>query len=253
MNSANVYSPYGHGHTGIGSTVALGFNGQFFHAAPGCYALGNGLRFYNPRLMRFVSPDTLSPFLKGGINAYAYCLNDPVNAQDPSGRWPFFKNLAPKAVAAARSVKDAIFPAPSITLRNNQAKKLATEVLESRKAYKAVTVDYTVVSNKSRLDLLDWKPKHKFVLTDKNEFAIFSADTDALLPTHASLAERLGLAQSDSVVSAGYIGRQNGEYFIDNFSGHYQPPFERLYVAEEYLSTLGIEVRLIRADLDFNG
>ena len=37
--------------------------------------------------MRFNSPDTLSPFGKGGINAYAYCAGDPVNRSDPSGRF----------------------------------------------------------------------------------------------------------------------------------------------------------------------
>ncbi|MNP37728.1 hypothetical protein D3C76_1311900 [compost metagenome] len=35
--------------------------------------------------MRFDSPDTFSPFGKGGVNAYAYCQNDPINQVDPSG------------------------------------------------------------------------------------------------------------------------------------------------------------------------
>jgi hypothetical protein len=35
--------------------------------------------------MRFHAPDTLSPFGKGGINAYMYCAGDPVNHSDPSG------------------------------------------------------------------------------------------------------------------------------------------------------------------------
>ncbi|KPZ22499.1 RHS repeat-associated core domain-containing protein, partial [Pseudomonas syringae group genomosp. 3] len=30
-------------------------------------------------------PDSLSPFGKGGLNAYAYCAGDPVNRSDPSG------------------------------------------------------------------------------------------------------------------------------------------------------------------------
>ncbi|WP_147458691.1 RHS repeat-associated core domain-containing protein, partial [Pseudomonas savastanoi] len=36
-------------------------------------------------LMRFNSPDSLSPFGKGGMNAYAYCAGDPVNRSDPTG------------------------------------------------------------------------------------------------------------------------------------------------------------------------
>jgi len=35
--------------------------------------------------MRFTSPDGLSPFGKGGRNAYAYCEADPMNNVDPSG------------------------------------------------------------------------------------------------------------------------------------------------------------------------
>lgn len=47
--------------------------------------LGNGRRAYNLTLMRFHSPDRLSPFGSGGINAYAYCGGDPINLADPSG------------------------------------------------------------------------------------------------------------------------------------------------------------------------
>lgn len=40
---------------------------------------------YSPVLMRFHSPDNMSPFDKGGLNAYAYCAGDPVNFNDPAG------------------------------------------------------------------------------------------------------------------------------------------------------------------------
>ena len=68
----------------------LAFTGQPRDPLTGCYHLGNGHRTYNPVLMRFHSADRLSPFDKGGINAYAYCVGDPVNRHDPSGRVPQF-------------------------------------------------------------------------------------------------------------------------------------------------------------------
>ncbi len=43
-------------------------------------------RYYDPLLARFVSPDTLDPWLPGvGTNRYSYALNDPINKSDPSG------------------------------------------------------------------------------------------------------------------------------------------------------------------------
>lgn len=80
---ARAYSPYG-AHRAIDGGC-LAFTGQFFDSHVGGYHLGNGRRTYNPVLMRFHSPDSLSPFSTGGLNAYAYCAGDPVNRVDPSG------------------------------------------------------------------------------------------------------------------------------------------------------------------------
>ncbi len=80
----NVYSPYGFSlHA---ETLFLGFNGGWVDTCMSAYALGNGHRFYQPRLSRFISADSSSPFGEGGINAYCYCLGDPINRHDPSGR-----------------------------------------------------------------------------------------------------------------------------------------------------------------------
>ncbi|MDC0534508.1 hypothetical protein OAO18_01720 [Francisellaceae bacterium] len=47
--------------------------------------LGDGYRAYNPELRIFMKHDSMSPLGAGGINAYSYSLNDPINLFDPSG------------------------------------------------------------------------------------------------------------------------------------------------------------------------
>ena len=88
-----VYSPFGY-HPINASLNAVDFNGERAEPITGHYLLGQGYRAFNPVLMRFNSPDSWSPFGEGGINAYAYCENDPVNKADPTGHIPsVFKRL----------------------------------------------------------------------------------------------------------------------------------------------------------------
>lgn len=79
------YSPYGHQSASAPLASRTGFNGQL-REPQGWYHLGNGHRIYNPVLRRFHSPDHLSPFGNGGLNPYTYCLGDPINYTDPTGR-----------------------------------------------------------------------------------------------------------------------------------------------------------------------
>ncbi|WP_306341680.1 RHS repeat-associated core domain-containing protein, partial [Pseudomonas avellanae] len=93
---ALAYTPYGHRHPSAGPMNLPGFTGQRVDPVTGHYLLGNGYRAFNPVLMRFNSPDSLSPFGEGGLNAYAYCEGDPVNRVDPSGHVPkFLKRFVP--------------------------------------------------------------------------------------------------------------------------------------------------------------
>ncbi|WP_448107269.1 RHS repeat-associated core domain-containing protein [Pseudomonas azerbaijanoccidentalis] len=82
-----TYSPYGHRQAEDGFNSLLGFNGERPDHVTGCYLLGNGYRAFNPVLLRFNSPDSMSPFGKGGMNSYAYCLGDPINLQDSNGNF----------------------------------------------------------------------------------------------------------------------------------------------------------------------
>ena len=92
--SASVsYTPYGD-RPARTDFACTGFAGQFREPRLGRYLLGNGRRSYNPQLMRFQSPDALSPFAAGGLNPYAYCKGDPVNMTDPNGNVPGYKATA---------------------------------------------------------------------------------------------------------------------------------------------------------------
>ncbi|WP_267813025.1 RHS repeat-associated core domain-containing protein [Pseudomonas sp. RtIB026] len=80
-----AYSAYGY-CADAGEAAFLAFNGEYWDVDTEGYLLGNGYRLYSPSLLRFSSADEMSPFGKGGINAYAYCGGDPINNVDPSGR-----------------------------------------------------------------------------------------------------------------------------------------------------------------------
>ncbi|WP_082378011.1 RHS repeat-associated core domain-containing protein [Pseudomonas sp. RIT-PI-q] len=87
-----AYSPYGYRPLEGGLLSLLGFNGERPDPVTGHYVLGNGYRAFNPVLMRFNSPDSWSPFGKGGVNAYAYCGGDPFNRGDETGHaWWIFR------------------------------------------------------------------------------------------------------------------------------------------------------------------
>nr|WP_314489559.1 RHS repeat-associated core domain-containing protein [uncultured Pseudomonas sp.] len=84
------FSPYG--WVGARTKALLAFNGHWLDRTTHSYPLGAGQRSYSPALMRFCSSDSLSPFGVGGLNAYAYCQNDPINKRDDTGHSPGLNN-----------------------------------------------------------------------------------------------------------------------------------------------------------------
>lgn len=127
-----AYSAYGHRPALSGLLSLLGFNGEKPDPVTGHYHLGNGFRQFNPALMRFNSPDGLSPFREGGINAYGYCGGDPVNATDPSGHVRVFgpipvynrpspppnlpiPTLIPRVPPRPRAAPNLYTPSPTLT------------------------------------------------------------------------------------------------------------------------------------------
>ena len=79
------------------------FNGQQYDPITQQYYLR--ARFYNPVIARFTQEDT---YRGDGLNLYAYCANNPVYYEDPSGHVPTcVKEAIKKYVGDGMSQKDA--------------------------------------------------------------------------------------------------------------------------------------------------
>ncbi len=91
------YFPYGQVQSGC--LEKYGFTGQENDADTGL--MYYGVRYYSPDYRVFVQPDTMLPdvYNSQALNRYAYCLNNPVKYNNPSGH--FAVALPPLAVLAA--------------------------------------------------------------------------------------------------------------------------------------------------------
>jgi RHS repeat-associated protein len=118
-----AYTVYGHRPAESGMTCLLGFNGEPPDPVTGHYLLGNGYRAFNPVLMRFNSPDSLSPFGEGGLNGYAYCGGDPVNRVDPTGH-------SSGGALIAKNIKKIITPSQKKQLSSVMSSELFTRKLK---------------------------------------------------------------------------------------------------------------------------
>jgi RHS repeat-associated protein len=80
------YLPFGTTRSGSIPTDIL-FTGKTLDAT-GLYFYG--ARYYDSVLGRFASPDGVSPDLNNpqSLNKYAYCFNNPLKYNDPTGHWP---------------------------------------------------------------------------------------------------------------------------------------------------------------------
>ncbi|ANN71415.1 RHS repeat-associated core domain-containing protein [Bordetella bronchialis] len=103
----------------MADTRSLRYAGYYADRPTGAYALGNGYRIYLPGSMRFASPDSLSPFGRGGLNAYAYCRGDPVDGSDPGGHIRLGELMEDAGESASLLQEQASRPASRSSTRSN--------------------------------------------------------------------------------------------------------------------------------------
>ncbi|VVQ14796.1 hypothetical protein PS918_05774 [Pseudomonas fluorescens] len=143
-----TYTPYGHRDSLSGQPSLLGFNGEQPDPVTGWYWLGNGYRAFNPVLMRFNCPDSLSPFGEGGLNAYAYCVGDPVNREDPTGHVSWL-SLMRKHFPHVVAIADRKSVLPNTLDKRSALKAGTSKIVEAPPSatYKSPSIRKTKSSN----------------------------------------------------------------------------------------------------------
>ena len=71
-------------------------------------------RFYNPVLLRFITPDSIEYLDSSsiiGLNLYAYCGNDPVNMKDEEGNLPNWANWLIGGIIIAGAIVASVYTA----------------------------------------------------------------------------------------------------------------------------------------------
>ena len=73
----------------IGQANPIRYRGYYYDAETGFYLTGT--RYYDPEIGRFINADNQVSGVGGeilGYNMFAYCMNNPINMDDPTGNWP---------------------------------------------------------------------------------------------------------------------------------------------------------------------
>lgn len=222
------YSAYG--YLQKGSDAALGFNGERADKVLQGYALGNGHRLYSPALMRFFSPDKLSPFDAGGMNAYGYCKGDPVNLVDPTGQFAVSRLFG----KAARNILNFLtgragtpaplryhsvqtIDVPASLRRHNLPASLESIVEHGLKTRVDVTIYQPAAENRVNVFTYDTVGlRHQRVTTRQEpQGVLYGFVADNVLVSAPGIHERVFWRVERGYAQGRYAQDQNGRWHLD--------------------------------------
>ena len=143
----------------LGKNNPFRYRGYVYDEETGFYYLQS--RYYNPEVGRFISSDVLLSTGQGvlGHNAYAYCLNNPVNMDDHDGNWPKWIE------DTANWVKDNIVqPIKKVfcALKQSNVPKASSHDANRRPNTGEPGSTYTAPNGDSRTYGADGKPEHDY-------------------------------------------------------------------------------------------
>ena len=104
----NCVITYNNG-SGIAELNPFRYRGYYYDSETGFYYLIN--RYYDPTTGRFISADSLDyldPETLGGLNLFAYCLNDPIANTDPDGTIVFSLFVGMAIAFAVGAISSAV-------------------------------------------------------------------------------------------------------------------------------------------------
>ncbi|MCF5649065.1 RHS repeat-associated core domain-containing protein [Pseudomonas syringae] len=234
-----AYTPYGHRHPS-GPASLPGFTGQRVDPVTGHYLLGNGYRAFNPVLMRFNSPDSLSPFGEGGVNAYGYCGGDPVNWVDWTGSTPALlkgllralKVMKPSrrlssgsvTVTSLRPLSDEIHSglsasAPQLS-RSAAVRQVESVTVSAKKLNKQAGLDSRKAAKKFKAnDKIYREFFNKAKAVDSNSIAGYSMYDDVGLPFNYDVVREHMKLQKDLVKPVSDLSTPPSYQLVNDISG----------------------------------
>ena len=93
----------------IANVNPIRYRGYYYDTETGLYYVSS--RYYDPEIGRWINADGELAGIGGdvrGYNLFAYCFNNPVNMDDPTGQWPKWIGKAVAVVAVTAVVVAAV-------------------------------------------------------------------------------------------------------------------------------------------------